>query len=102
MFSPGGVGLVAAMSPAEKPGAGGVEMPPAPWSLLVVDALVLVRAAVEDAAGGGVALEPGVAALELAARLDGSDAVSASGVLGHNFFTSIPTPPGPLRLWGSH
>lgn len=44
---------------------------------------MLLGAAVEDAAGGGVALEPGLADLEFAAALDCSDAVSASCVFRH-------------------
>lgn len=52
--------------------------------LLVADALVLLGAAVENATGRGVALEPGLANLELAATLDGTDAVAASSVLRHD------------------
>ena len=44
---------------------------------------MLLWAAVEDAAGGGVALEPGLADLEFAAALDCPYAVSTSGVFRH-------------------
>lgn len=59
-------------------------------SLLVADALVLGLAAVQDPTSRGVALEPGLADLELTASLDRSDSMSAPGVLGHF----------QLHLWG--
>ena len=59
------------------------ESPPTERSFLVTDAFVLVGAAVENAAGAGVSLEPCGAAYELATALHGTDAMSSSGVLGH-------------------
>lgn len=51
------------------------------WSLFVADALVLLRAAVENSARFGVAFEPRVTTLELAAALHSTYAVTTSCVL---------------------
>lgn len=54
-------------------------------SLLVADALVGLVADVHDATGVGIALDVrAVRVLELAATLDGTDAVTLSCVLGHD------------------
>ena len=55
--------------------------PGEPGLLLVADALVLLGASGEDAAGVAVALEPRRAALELTARLYRTDTASLTGVL---------------------
>lgn len=52
-------------------------------SLLVANSLVLPRAAVENLASGGVALEPRLATLELTSALDGPDSMSTPRVLSH-------------------
>lgn len=59
------------------------EMSTYPESLFVPDALVLVLAAIHDATGRSVALEPGVPTFEFAACSYCSDAVTASCVLSH-------------------
>lgn len=58
--------------------------------LLVANALVLFRAAVEDAPGVGIALEPGLTDLELATTLDRTGSVAAPSVFGHRGLTSHP------------
>lgn len=66
-----------------------------PALLLVTDALVLIGAAVENAACLRVALEPRTATFELASRLDRSHAMPLAGVLGHASHLR-PDSPGPL------
>ncbi len=79
-------------------GTSGSRRRPRKGSLLVADALVLLRAAVEDPAVRGVALEPGGAHLELAAPLHGPDAVAAPGVLRHDETPLLRTRVGPYEV----
>jgi hypothetical protein len=69
---------------------------------LVAHALVLLRTAVEDASSVGVALEPGLTDLELAATLDRTCSAAAPSVLRHGRLTSYPSAQRDPSPAGSH